>query len=109
MKFQSGHQATVLEGEEWERQKSHWLGYTEGLVRFSPGGWVFPTTFTKFADKYYNFEVIYRWLYFPPSSFTYNVFKYECMLIASYRRRIIFAMLLFPPVQANRCVGAYLG
>ncbi|XP_063612538.1 sulfotransferase 1E1-like [Penaeus indicus] len=56
MKFQSGHQATALEGEEWERQKSHWLGYTEGLVRFSPGGWVFPTTFTKFADKYYNFK-----------------------------------------------------
>ncbi|XP_042891558.1 sulfotransferase 1C4-like [Penaeus japonicus] len=56
MKFLSGHEAVALEGEEWERQKRDWLGYTDGLVRFSPGGWVFPTAFTKHADKYYNFE-----------------------------------------------------
>lgn len=56
MKFLSGHEAKAIEGEEWERQRSHWLGYADGLVRFSPGGWVLPTPFTKFADKYYDFK-----------------------------------------------------
>lgn len=52
----SGHTLTRLEGEELERQERDWKGYTEGLVRLTPGRWLFPATFEQYADKYYKFE-----------------------------------------------------
>lgn len=53
----SGHTMERLEGEELERQERDWKGYTEGLVRLTPGRWLFPSTFEEYADKYYKFEV----------------------------------------------------
>ncbi|KAK3863422.1 hypothetical protein Pcinc_030808 [Petrolisthes cinctipes] len=53
----SGHEVTHLEGEELARQEKDWEGYTEGLVRLTPGRWLFPTTFIQYADKYYHFKL----------------------------------------------------
>ncbi|KAK4315861.1 hypothetical protein Pmani_012943 [Petrolisthes manimaculis] len=52
----SGHEVTHLEGEELARQEKEWEGYTEGLVRLTPGRWLFPSTFIQYADKYYHFK-----------------------------------------------------
>lgn len=57
MSLASGHELVPLEGKELERQERDWRGYTEGMVRLTPGRWLFPATFKDFADKYYNFEV----------------------------------------------------
>lgn len=53
----SGHRAAPLEGEERARQERAWRGCTQGLLRLSPGRWLFPTEYTHFADTLYNFEV----------------------------------------------------
>ncbi|KAK7082356.1 hypothetical protein SK128_011528, partial [Halocaridina rubra] len=56
MKLQSGHVLTALEGEELAKQNKDWEGYPEGLVRLSPGRWLFPTKYKLYADKFYNFK-----------------------------------------------------
>ena len=57
MKLASGHKAVELEGEELKRQEQDFADYTKGLVRLQPGRWLFPSAFTKFADKIYNMQV----------------------------------------------------
>ncbi|KAG0723681.1 Sulfotransferase 1C4 [Chionoecetes opilio] len=52
----SGHNVEVLEGEELARQMRDWRGYKKGLVRLTPGPWVMPKGFLKFADKFYEFK-----------------------------------------------------
>ncbi|XP_071550992.1 sulfotransferase 1E1-like [Panulirus ornatus] len=52
----SGHTAEAMQGEELERQERDFKGYTNGLVRLNPGGWVLPSAYTKFADRLYRFE-----------------------------------------------------
>lgn len=58
MLLNSGHEATLLEGGELAQQQRDFTGYKDGLVRFSPGGWLFTKKFTKFANGYYNFKVV---------------------------------------------------
>ncbi|KAK7076217.1 Sulfotransferase (sult) [Halocaridina rubra] len=54
----SGHEVVPLEGEELARQEKDFTGYVDlGMVRFQPGRWLFPSSFTRFADKIYNFKV----------------------------------------------------
>ncbi|KAK3893304.1 hypothetical protein Pcinc_002860 [Petrolisthes cinctipes] len=53
----SGHKITHLEGEELSQQEKDWQGYTEGLVRLTPGRWLFSSTFIQHANKYYNFKM----------------------------------------------------
>ena len=50
----------ILDGEELARQERDWKGYKRGLVRLTPGPWVFPKPFLNFADKYYKFQVLVR-------------------------------------------------
>ena len=58
----SGHKLEHLEGEELEKQERDWKGYTDGMVRLTPGRWLFPAAFEDYADKYYKFEVrLRRW------------------------------------------------
>lgn len=57
MKLSSGHEVVPLEGEELARQERDFTGYTEGIVRLHPGNWIFPTPFTDYADRIYNFKV----------------------------------------------------
>nr|XP_027237355.1 sulfotransferase 1A3-like [Penaeus vannamei]XP_027237357.1 sulfotransferase 1A3-like [Penaeus vannamei] len=52
----SGHTASALEGEELAKLLENFPNYKDGLIRFSPDGWVFTKAFCKFADKLYNFE-----------------------------------------------------
>lgn len=53
----SGHTAIALEGDELAKLLESFPNYKDGLIRFSPGGWVFSKAFCNFADKLYNFEV----------------------------------------------------
>lgn len=57
MKLASGHEVEVLEGEELAKQMKDFHGYTDGLVRLTPGRWLFPKPYLRFADKYFKFEV----------------------------------------------------
>ncbi|KAG7158741.1 Sulfotransferase 1C4-like 4 [Homarus americanus] len=57
MSLASGHNLVSLEGEELARQERDWQGYSEGIVRLHPGRWLFPSTFKRFADEYYNFKL----------------------------------------------------
>ena len=57
MSFASGHKGVLLEGEELAKQMKDWKGYPQGLVRFTPGRWLFPAAYKKYADNYYNFKV----------------------------------------------------
>lgn len=55
MRLASGHTALSLVGEELEQQQKAFLGYSPvGLVRLTPGRWLFPASYTKYADKLYN-------------------------------------------------------
>ncbi|KAK7082357.1 Sulfotransferase (sult) [Halocaridina rubra] len=56
MKLQSGHTSEPLEGEELKKQMEDFTGYPRGLVRLHPGRWLFPTKYTKFGDKIFNFK-----------------------------------------------------
>ncbi|XP_050736796.1 sulfotransferase 1B1-like isoform X3 [Eriocheir sinensis] len=56
MKLASGHEVEVLEGEELAKQMKDFHGYTDGLVRLTPGRWLFPKPYLRFADKYFKFE-----------------------------------------------------
>ncbi|XP_071550776.1 sulfotransferase 1C4-like [Panulirus ornatus] len=56
MHLASGHRAVFLSGEELEQQRRAFQGFTTGLVRLSPGGWVLPGSYTKYADRLYNFQ-----------------------------------------------------
>ncbi|TOF71809.1 hypothetical protein CGJ15_27790, partial [Vibrio parahaemolyticus] len=42
--------------KETDKMKKDWVGYPKGLVRVTPGRWLFTAAYTKFADKYYNFK-----------------------------------------------------
>ncbi|XP_066960157.1 sulfotransferase 1C4-like [Macrobrachium rosenbergii] len=46
---------TRMERSEEEPLQKRFLAYTEGLVRVQPSGYVMPSQYSKFADKYYNF------------------------------------------------------
>ncbi|XP_050716686.1 sulfotransferase 1C4-like [Eriocheir sinensis] len=56
MLLDSGHEGTLLEGEELAQQQKDFTAYKNGLVRFSPGGWLLTKKFTKFANSIYNFK-----------------------------------------------------
>ncbi|XP_071551216.1 uncharacterized protein [Panulirus ornatus] len=56
MELASGHTAVPLEGEELTEQEQVWRGMTHPLVRLIPGRWLYPTHFTHFADRMYNFK-----------------------------------------------------
>lgn len=56
MALASGHKVEVLEGEELARHMKDWKGYEKGLVRLTPGPWIFPKHFLNLADKCYKFE-----------------------------------------------------
>ncbi|KAG7158737.1 Sulfotransferase 1C4-like 3 [Homarus americanus] len=55
----SGHKATPLEGEDLAQQDKNFIGFTHGLVRLTPGGWFLPSAYTNYADKIYNFQVVW--------------------------------------------------
>ncbi|XP_068223840.1 sulfotransferase 1C4-like [Palaemon carinicauda] len=55
MKFASGHEGSLLAGAEIEKQRKDFEGYKD-LVRLTPGRWLFPSAYTQYADKIYNFE-----------------------------------------------------
>lgn len=57
MRLASGHVAVQLEGEELAKIQRDFEGYSKGLVRLTPGRWVLPAPYTKFADKIYNTKV----------------------------------------------------
>lgn len=57
MPLLSGHEAVPLGQEELAQQEEHFVGFTHGLVRLTPGSWFLPAAFTNFADKIYNFQV----------------------------------------------------
>lgn len=54
MRLASGHVAIQLPDDEMKRILKDFEGFSKGLVRLSPGGWVLPAPYTKFADKIYN-------------------------------------------------------
>ncbi|XP_037777972.1 sulfotransferase 1C4-like [Penaeus monodon] len=54
MRLASGHDAIQLEGEELAKVQRDFEGYSKGLVRLKPGGWVLPAPYPKYADKLYN-------------------------------------------------------
>ncbi|XP_063605782.1 luciferin sulfotransferase-like [Penaeus indicus] len=54
MRLASGHVAVQLEGEELAKIQRDFEGYRKGLVRLTPGGWVLPAPYPKYADKLYN-------------------------------------------------------
>ncbi|XP_037776950.1 LOW QUALITY PROTEIN: sulfotransferase 1A1-like [Penaeus monodon] len=56
MPLLSGHEAVPLGQEELAQQEEHFVGFTHGLVRLTPGKWFLPAAFTNFADKIYNFQ-----------------------------------------------------
>ncbi|XP_069980988.1 sulfotransferase 1A1-like [Penaeus vannamei] len=56
MPLLSGHEAVPLGMEELAQQEEHFVGFTHGLVRLTPGSWFLPAAFTNFADKIYNFQ-----------------------------------------------------
>lgn len=56
MALSSGHEVEVLEGEELARQMRDWKGYKSGLIRLTPGPWIFPKPFLDFGDKYFKFK-----------------------------------------------------
>ncbi|XP_063609965.1 sulfotransferase 1C4-like [Penaeus indicus] len=52
----SGHTAKALEGDELAKLLENFPSYKNGLMRLSPGGWVFSNGYCNLADKLYNFE-----------------------------------------------------
>ncbi|XP_050716685.1 sulfotransferase 1C4-like isoform X2 [Eriocheir sinensis] len=57
MLLDSGHEVTLLEGEELAQQEQDFTGHKHrGLVRLTPGRWLFPKKFTKYANDLYNFK-----------------------------------------------------
>ncbi|XP_047475121.1 sulfotransferase 1C4-like [Penaeus chinensis] len=54
MRLASGHVAVQLNGEELAEIQKDFEGFRKGLVRLTPGGWLLPAPYTKFADKIYN-------------------------------------------------------
>ncbi|XP_037786896.1 sulfotransferase 1C4-like isoform X2 [Penaeus monodon] len=52
----SGHTASALEGEEWDSLRKDFPSYHGGLVRISPGRWLYPTRFCDLGNKLYNFK-----------------------------------------------------
>ncbi|ROT80799.1 estrogen sulfotransferase [Penaeus vannamei] len=56
MRLASGHVAVQLEGEELAKIQRDFGGFSKGLVRLTPGRWVLPAPYTKFADKIYNMK-----------------------------------------------------
>ncbi|XP_068214221.1 sulfotransferase 1A1-like [Palaemon carinicauda] len=54
--LESGHRVEPLPSEEMEQQNQHWKGYPYGLVRLTPGRWVFPKNYKYFADRLYRFQ-----------------------------------------------------
>lgn len=56
MLLDSGHEATLLEGEELAQQQKDFQGYKQGLVRLNPGRWLYAARFTEVANKIYNFK-----------------------------------------------------
>lgn len=57
MLLDSGHEATLLEGEEQAQIGKDFTMHKNGMVRLTPGRWLFPKTFTKFANGVFNFKV----------------------------------------------------
>ncbi|KAK7076219.1 hypothetical protein SK128_005424, partial [Halocaridina rubra] len=54
----SGHKVVPLKEEEMSEKMKDFKGYQgEEMVRLQPGGWLFPSSFTRFCDKIYNFKV----------------------------------------------------
>lgn len=58
MALKSGHKAILVEGEEEEKLKL-FLAYKDGTVRLEPDGWFFNSYYTEYADRLYQFQVIY--------------------------------------------------
>ncbi|XP_037773245.1 sulfotransferase 1C4-like [Penaeus monodon] len=54
MRLASGHVAVQLHDKELTKIQKDFKGFGKGLVRLTPGGWLFPAPYTKFADKVYN-------------------------------------------------------
>ncbi|KAF2360649.1 hypothetical protein FHG87_008599, partial [Trinorchestia longiramus] len=52
----SGHTVVPFDEAEAEEYEKHWKGYTFGLVRFMPGGWVMPSPLTHFHDAIMKFK-----------------------------------------------------
>nr|XP_053635630.1 uncharacterized protein LOC128690894 [Cherax quadricarinatus] len=50
----SGHKC--IREETIFKLEEDWLGYRNGVVRLTPGRWLYPTAYTKFADKYFNLK-----------------------------------------------------
>ncbi|XP_069184515.1 uncharacterized protein [Procambarus clarkii] len=54
----------LASGQEVEDMSEEWLArmeheqtlYNKGMVRLGPGGWLYPTLFTKYADDIYNYK-----------------------------------------------------
>ncbi|XP_069165464.1 sulfotransferase 1C4-like isoform X1 [Procambarus clarkii] len=56
-KLASGHEVEDM-SEEWlARMEQEQTLYNKGMVRLRPGGWLYPTLFTKYADDIYNYKV----------------------------------------------------
>ncbi|XP_069170151.1 sulfotransferase 1A1 isoform X3 [Procambarus clarkii] len=52
----SGHEVEAM-SEEWlARMEQEQTLYNQGMVRLRPGGWLYPTVFTKYADAIYNYK-----------------------------------------------------
>ena len=56
MSFKSGHKVVPL-SPRIQELCTHFSGRT-GTIQLQPDGWTYYEAFTKFADKYYDFEVI---------------------------------------------------
>ncbi|XP_064111169.1 sulfotransferase 1C4-like [Macrobrachium nipponense] len=56
VQLESGHTLEPLTKEEMERQNRDWKGYPYGLVRVTPGRWVFPKNYKYFADRIYKYQ-----------------------------------------------------
>ncbi|XP_069177638.1 sulfotransferase 1C4-like isoform X2 [Procambarus clarkii] len=55
-KLASGHEVEDM-SEEWlARMEQEQTLYNKGMVRLRPGGWLYPTLFTKYADAIYNYK-----------------------------------------------------
>ncbi|XP_063587010.1 sulfotransferase 1C4-like [Penaeus indicus] len=54
MRLASGHVAVQLQDDELKKIQKDFEGFSKGLVRLTPGGWLLPAPYTKFADKIYK-------------------------------------------------------
>ncbi|XP_068242966.1 sulfotransferase 1A1-like [Palaemon carinicauda] len=57
MSLDSGHEAKELDEKTMEKRKEKFKGLNYPMVKLSPGGWVLPKNYLKFANKIYNFEM----------------------------------------------------